>query len=86
MITLCSNSYTPDPDQHSHHSIGKQPDTTHITYPTIPLKLDTKIVFPPPAFLGDHNNGEQLHTWAKQRISKSNKVNPVQKQRAHELL
>ena len=28
IITLSSNSPTPDPDQHSHYCIGKQPDTT----------------------------------------------------------
>ena len=34
----------------------------------------------------DHKNGEQLPIWAKQRISKSYKITPVQKQRTHELL
>ena len=85
IITLSSNTPTPDPDQHSHHCIGKQPDTTR-TYPTLPLKLDPKFIVPPPALFGDHNNGEQLHNWAKQRISKSYKITPVQKQRAHDLL
>ena len=69
IITLSSNSPTPDPDQHSHHCIGKQPDTTR-KYHTLPLKLDPKFIFPPPAPFGDHDNGEQLHSWAKQRISK----------------
>ena len=67
-ITLSSNLPTPDPDQHSHNCIGKQPDTTR-TYPTLPLKLDTKFIVPPPALCGDHNNGEQLYNWPKQRIS-----------------
>ena len=58
IITLSSNTPTPDPDQHSHHCIGKQPDTTR-TYPTLPLKLDPKFIVPPPALFGDHNNGEQ---------------------------
>ena len=47
IITLSSNSPTPDPDQHFHHCIGKQPDTTR-TYPTLPLKLDPKFVIPQP--------------------------------------
>ena len=85
IITLSSNSPTPDPDQHSHHCVGKQSDTTR-TYPTLPLKHDQKFVVPPFALFGDHNNGEQLHNWAKQRISKSYKITPVQKQRAHDLL
>ena len=76
IITLSSNSPTPDPDQHSHHCIGKQPDTTR-TYPTLPLKLDSKIIVPRPALFGDHNNEEQLHNWAKQRISKSYEITPV---------
>ena len=42
-------------------------------------------MFPSRPF-GDRNNGEQLRSWAKQRISKSYKVTPVHKQRAHELL
>ena len=63
IITRSSSSPTPDPDQHSHHCIGKQPDTTR-TYPTLPLKLDPKFAVPPPALFGDHNNGEQLHNWA----------------------
>ena len=74
-----------DVDQHSHHCIGKQPDTTR-TYPTLPLKLDPKFIVPPPALFGHHNNGEQKHNWAKKRISKYCKITPVQKQRAHELL
>ena len=85
IITLSSNSPTPDPDQHSHHCIGKHQDTTR-TYSTLPLKLDPKFIVPPPALFGDHNNGEQLHNWAKQRISKSYKITPVQKQRGHDLL
>ena len=85
IINLSSNSPTPDPDQHSHHCIGKQPNTTQ-TYPTLPLKLDPKIIVPSTALFGDHNNGEQLHNWAKQRISKSYKTTPVQKQRAHGLI
>ena len=85
IITLSSNSPTPDPDQHSHHCIGKQPDTTR-TYPTLTLKLDPKFFIPPPTHFRDHNSGEQLHNWAKQRISKSYKTTPVEKQRAHELL
>ena len=85
IINLSSNSPTPDSDQHSHHCIGKQPDTTR-TYPTLSLKLDPKFTVPPPTLSGDHNNGEQLHNWAKQRTSKSYKIKPVQKQRAHELL
>ena len=76
IITLSSNSSTPDSDQHSHHCIGKQPDTTR-TYSTLPLKLDPKFIVPSPALFGDHNNGEQLHNWAKQRISKSYKITPV---------
>ena len=43
-------------------------------------------MFPNPPPFGDHNNGEQLHNWAKQRISKSYTITPVQRQRAHELL
>ena len=66
IITLSSNSPTPDPDHHYHHCIGKQPDTTR-TYPTLPLKLDPKFIVPHPSFL--ENNGERLHNWAKQRIS-----------------
>ena len=85
IITPSSNSQTPDPDQHSHQCIGKQPDKTR-TYPTIPLKLDPNFIVPPPALFGEHNNGEQLHNWAKQRISKSYKITPFQKQRAHKLL
>ena len=42
IISLSSNSPTPDPDQH-------QPDTTR-NYPTLPLKLDPKFIVPPPAF------------------------------------
>ena len=68
IITLSSNSATPDPDQHFHHCVGKQPDTTR-TYLTLPLKFDPKIIVPPPALFGDGNNNEQLHSWAKQRIS-----------------
>ena len=45
LITLRSNSPTPDFDQHSHQCIGKQTDTTR-TYPTLPLKLDPKYVVP----------------------------------------
>ena len=85
IITLNSNSSTTDPDQHSHHYIGKQPDTTR-TYPTLPLKLDPKFIVSPPALFGDHNNGEQLHNWDKQRLSKSYKITPIRKQRAHDLL
>ena len=47
IITLSSNSATPDPDQHSHHCIGKQPDTTR-TYPNLPFKLDPKFIVPLP--------------------------------------
>ena len=85
VFNLSSNTPTPDPDQHYHHCIGKHPDTTR-TYPTLLLKFDPKFIKPPPALFVDHNNGEQLHNWAKPRISKSNKITPVQKQRAHELL
>ena len=85
IITLSSNTATPDSDQHLHHCVGKQPDTTR-TYRTLPLKHDPKFIVPPPTLFGDHNNGEQLHSWAKQRISKSYKIIPVQKQRAHNLL
>ena len=53
IITLSSNSPTPDPDQHSHQCIGKQPDTTR-TYPTRSLKLDPKFIVPPPALFGDY--------------------------------
>ena len=60
IITLSSNSPTPDPDQYSHHCIGKQPDTTQ-TYPTLPLILEPKFIVHPTALFGDHNNGEQLH-------------------------
>ena len=77
-MTLCSNSVTRDPDQHSYHCVGKQPDTTR-TYPTLPLKLDPKFIVPPPALFGDHNTREQLHSWAKQKISKPYKITPVQK-------
>ena len=84
-ITLSSNSPTSDPDQHSHSRIGKQPDTTR-TYPNLTLKLYPKFIVPPPALFGDHNNGEQLQNWAKQRISKSSEITPVQKQRADKLL
>ena len=48
IITLSSNSPTPDPDQSSHHCIRKHPDTTR-NYPTLPLKFDPKLVFPPSA-------------------------------------
>ena len=85
IITLSSNSPKPDLDQHSHHCIGKQPDTTK-NYPTLPLKLDPKFVVPPPIIFGDQNNAEQLHNWAKQIISRSYKITPVPKQRVHELL
>ena len=44
------------------------------------------LLHPQPPFFGDLNNVEQLHNWAKQRISKFYKITPVQKQRAHELL
>ena len=84
-MTLCSNSVTRDPDQHSYHCVGKQPDTTR-TYPTLPLKLDPKFIVPPPALFGDHNTREQLHSWAKQKISKPYKITPVQKKRPHHLL
>ena len=83
IITLISNSPTPDPDQHSHQCTGQQPDTNR-TYPTLPLKLGPNF-FSPPALFGDHNNGEQLHNWAKQRTSNSYKITPVQKQQAHEI-
>ena len=83
IITLSSNS--PDPDQHSHHCIGKQPDTKR-TYATLPLKLDPKFFVPPPYLFGVDNNGEKLLNWAKQRIFKSYKITPVQRQRAHEIL
>ena len=36
IITLSSNSPTPETDQHSHHCFGKHPDSTR-TYPTLPL-------------------------------------------------
>ena len=85
IITLSSNSPTPDPDQDSNCCIGKQTDTTR-TYPTLALKLNPIFIVPSPALFGDHNNGEQLHNWAKQRFSKSYKKTPVQKQRAQELL
>ena len=85
IITLSSNYPTPDTDQHSDHCIRKQPGTTR-TYPTLPLKIDTKFVIPPTALFSDHNNGEQLHNWAKQKTTKSYKITPVQKQRARNLL
>ena len=85
VITLSSNSPTADHNQHSHHCIGKQPDTTR-TYPTLLLKLDPKFVVPPPPFFGDHNTSEQLHNWAKQRTSKSYKITTVQEQREHDLV
>ena len=85
IITLSSNSPTLDPEQHSHHCIRKQPDTTR-TYLTLPIKLDQKFVVPPPALYGDHKNGEQLHNWAKEKISKSYKIIPGQKERALEFL
>ena len=78
IITLSSNSPTPDPDQYSHHCIRIQPDTTR-TYPILPLKLDPKFVLPPPALFWDHKNGEQLHSWTKQKNSSSYKLTPVQK-------
>ena len=68
IITLSSNSPTPDPDQHPHHCIGKQPGTKR-TYPTLPHKFDPKFLVHALALFGDHNNGEQLHYWAKQRIT-----------------
>ena len=43
IITQSSKTPTPDPDQHFHHCIGKQADTTR-TYPTLPLKLDPKFI------------------------------------------
>ena len=48
IITLSSNSPTPETDQHSHHCIGKHPDSTR-TYPTLPLKFDPKfaVLLPP---------------------------------------
>ena len=49
VINLSSITYTSDPDQHSHHCFGKHPDTTR-TYPTLPLKLDTKFIVLPPPF------------------------------------
>ena len=85
IITLSSNSPTADLDQHSHNCIGNQPDTTRI-YPSLPLKLDPKFIIPPPALFGEHNNGEQLHNWAKKGSLSLVKITPVQKQRAHELL
>ena len=48
VITLSSNTPTPDPDQHSHHCIGKQPDTT-LTYQTLPFDIDRKFIAPPTA-------------------------------------
>ena len=70
IITSSSNSTTTDPDQHAHHCTGKQqPETTRIC-PTLPLKLDPKFVVPPPAIFGHHSRGEQLRSWAKQRITK----------------
>ena len=59
IITLSSYSPTPDPDQHSHHCMGKYPGTT-TTYPTLPLKLNPKFIFPPLALFGEHNDGKQL--------------------------
>ena len=50
IITLSSNLPTPDPDHHSYHCIGEQPDTTR-TYPTLPLILDPKFIVPPRALL-----------------------------------
>ena len=82
VITLSSNSPTPDIDQHSYQCIGKQTDTTR-TYPTLPLKVDPKLVVPPDLF-GDHKNGKQLHNWAKKENFKVIKITPVQIQRAHE--
>ena len=81
IITLSTNSSTPDPDQHSHHCIGRHPDRT---YSTLPLKFDP--IYCPPVLFGDHNNGKQLHKWAKQRTSKLYKMTPVQQQRAQDLL
>ena len=85
IITLSSNSPTPDPDQYSHHCIGKKPDTTR-PYPTLSLKLDPKCIVSTSHLFGDHNNGKQLHNWSKERISKSYKITQVQKQRAHKSL
>ena len=45
VITLNSNSPTPNPEQHSQHCIGKYPDTTG-TYPTLPLKNDSNFIVP----------------------------------------
>ena len=59
IITLSSYSRTPDPDQHSHHCIGKYPETT-TTYQTLLLKLNPKFIVPPPALFGEHNHGKQL--------------------------
>ena len=60
VINLSSNTPTPDPDQLSHHCVGKYPHTTR-TYPTLPPKPDTKFIVPPPALFGDHTNGEHLY-------------------------
>ena len=76
VINLSSNTPTPDPDQFSHHCIGKYPDTTR-SYPTLPLKIDIKFIVPPPAVFGDHNNGEQLHNWAKQRRTGQTHFSPT---------
>ena len=83
IITLSSNS--PDADQHSHHCIGNHPDITR-SYTTLPLELDLKFIVPPPALFGGHKNGEKFHNWAKQRISKSYKITPLHKQKAHDRL
>ena len=79
IITLSSNSPTPDPDQHSQDCIGKQPDTTRNS-PTLSLKLDPKIIVLPLVRFGDHDNVEQFYNWAKQRIYKSYKMTPERKQ------
>ena len=77
-ITFSSHSSTSDPDQHSHHCIGKQPDTTR-NYPTLPLKLDPNFIVPPSAFFWDHNNCEQCII--EQRIESLNNIRSHQSQK-----
>ena len=72
VINLNSNSPTPEPGQHSGQFIGEQPDTTR-TYSNFILKLVPKIVQ-----FADHNRGEQLINWYKQRLTKSFKITQYQ--------
>ena len=63
--TLILNSHTPDPDQHSHQCIGKQPDTTR-TYPTLTLNLTQSLLF-------SHTPFSQIVTTANNYLIGSNK-------------